>query len=122
MARAAVIAVVACLSFAWASGDQGLGSLLADLFVPRTPLTERFQRVYEDLSGRFPFSVAAALREWSLPVGEAGIALEGSVGPFSISLGYFAPLASVIRNGMGVLIMLSVLWMVANRLVPVIRI
>lgn len=112
--------VVGVFSFAAAGGFE---DALASLFVPNRGLAERMASLQVHMSDRFPFSVVAQLRGWNVPVEEVRqLSFNGHIGPFSVSLGYFEPVAEAIRAGFSVLIVLSTLWWVGNRLVPVLKI
>jgi hypothetical protein len=120
----ALIAALVLGSLALAQ-EQSAGPVvdaLRALFIPQTPLTVRFERVRADLAGRFPFSVVAQLQGWQVPVQEVELGLSGNIGPFRVELGYFQPVASAIRTGMGLVIFVATLWWVINRITPVLKI
>jgi hypothetical protein len=121
LARVGFVAFVVVSGFA---GAAGLEDALAGLFVPRRGLVERFQVLRQDMSARFPFSVAMQLREATLSLREADAegVLGGSIGPIPLPSGSaIAPLFTFIRDGMGLVILVSTLVWLVNRVAPQLR-
>ena len=128
-AARAFVAVVVVFSMAWAQSGQSGGPVIDALraaFVPSVPLTERFERLRAEVSSRFPFSVIAQLQGWQTPavdVGEGAVtSLSGRYGAIPVDMSWMTPIATFIRTGMGLVILVSTLWWVLNRVTPVLKI
>lgn len=130
----AFAAVVVVFSMAWSmawaqqSGQSGgpVTDALRAAFVPRVPLTERFERLRAEVSSRFPFSVVAQLQAWQTPavdVGEGAFnALSGRYGAIPVDMSWMMPIAAFIRTGMGLVILVATVWWILNRVTPVLKI
>lgn len=118
-ARNAVIAVVmGSVAFAQGSGSSFLDALRY-LFVPQVPLQVRFERVYEDFSDRFPWSVYYSLRDLRLSGEAAPFEWTGSIGPIPLPRdGVASDVLGWIRQGMGVLMGVGLVVWLTNRLAP----
>lgn len=125
-----VVFFIMAWSMAWAEQSEQSGGAVIDAlkaaFLPRVSLAERFERLQAEASTRFPFSVVAQLRAWQAPavdVGEGAFdALSGQYGAIPVDMSWMMPIATFIRTGMGLVILVSTVWWILNRVTPVLKI